>query len=83
MDYSEKLKTMRRYVDRFDAYQETREVMTEISGDLVKEWREIAHISLRRFARKLEVTPGFLSKVERGIEPLPPNVARRILEMHK
>lgn len=82
MDYTKKLAVLRRYVRRYDDYRETRDLMESLSAELVKEWRELTSMSLRKFAVAIGVTPSFLSKVERGLEPLPPEVARRILEMH-
>lgn len=83
MEYKRELQAIERYVRAYDAYQDARKDMTERSGELVRFWRELSKLSLRRFAKVIEVNASFLSKVERGLEPLPPEVARRILEQHR
>ena len=47
--------------------------MTEKSfGELIREQREARKISLRNFAKRVDLSPTFISKMERG-EMLPPS----------
>src|SRR5262249_3172540 len=40
-------------------------------GEQIRQWREKHGVGLRRFAKALGVSPTFISKMERGIGPLP------------
>jgi transcriptional regulator with XRE-family HTH domain len=40
-------------------------------GEHICQWREERGVGLRRFAKAIEVSPTFVSKMERGIGPLP------------
>src|SRR6266487_2557951 len=40
-------------------------------GEHIRQWREEHRVGLRRFAKAVGVSPTFVSKMERGIGPLP------------
>jgi transcriptional regulator with XRE-family HTH domain len=40
-------------------------------GEHIRQWREEHRVGLRRFARAAGVSPTFVSKMERGLGPLP------------
>jgi transcriptional regulator with XRE-family HTH domain len=40
-------------------------------GEHIRQWREQREVGLRRFAKAVGVSPTFVSKMERGIGPLP------------
>jgi len=40
-------------------------------GEHIRQWREEREVGLRRFAKAVGVSPTFVSKMERGIGPLP------------
>jgi transcriptional regulator with XRE-family HTH domain len=40
-------------------------------GEHIRQWREEREVALRRFAKAVGVSPTFVSKMERGIGPLP------------
>jgi HTH-type transcriptional regulator, competence development regulator len=40
-------------------------------GEHMRQWREERGVGLRRFAKAVGVSPTFISKMERGIGPLP------------
>ena len=59
----------------YTEYSKVRDAMSKEAGAYIKEWREIHHLSLRRLAFVLNVSPSFLSKVERGKETISPELA--------
>ena len=82
-NYLRNLKSLQRYVAFYDTYQEERKEVGEFSGELIRGLREISGVSLRKFAAALNVTPSYLSKVERGVEVISPEMARRLLALHE
>jgi len=40
-------------------------------GEHIRHWREERGVGLRRFAKAIGVSPTFISKMERGLGPLP------------
>ena len=40
-------------------------------GEHIRQWREEQGVGLRRFAKAVGVSPTFVSKMERGLGPLP------------
>ena len=40
-------------------------------GEQIRQWREERGVGLRQFAKAIGVSPTFISKMERGIGPLP------------
>ena len=40
-------------------------------GEHIRQWREEHGVGLRRFAKAVGVSPTFVSKMERGLGPLP------------
>jgi transcriptional regulator with XRE-family HTH domain len=40
-------------------------------GGYIRQWREEHTVGLRRFAKDVGVSPTFVSKMERGLGPLP------------
>jgi transcriptional regulator with XRE-family HTH domain len=40
-------------------------------GEYIRQWREEHGVGLRQFAKAIRVSPTFVSKMERGIGPLP------------
>jgi transcriptional regulator with XRE-family HTH domain len=40
-------------------------------GEHIRQWREEREVGLRRFAKAVGVSPTFISKMKRGIGPLP------------
>lgn len=83
MEPTHQLALMQCYVRHYDNYREARAEIIKSGGEIVKDWRETTGLSVRKFALLIGISPAVLSKVERGLEPLPPEVARRILEMHR
>jgi transcriptional regulator with XRE-family HTH domain len=46
-------------------------------GEHIRTWREERGVGLRQFAKAVGVSPTFISKMERGIGPLPGEVTIR------
>lgn len=80
MEFQDKLKAMRRYVDAYDEYAERRATVNLFAGELVRWLRTLCKMSVRQFAAKVGVSPSYLSKLERGKETLSPELARTILD---
>jgi HTH-type transcriptional regulator, competence development regulator len=40
-------------------------------GEQIRQWREKGGVGLRQFAKAMGVSPTFISKMERGLGPLP------------
>lgn len=45
-----------------------------VTGELLRELRELASVGLRRMAARTSFTPGYLSQVETGLKPVTPAV---------
>ena len=71
------------YVRAYDQYQEYREGMKVSGAEIAREARARSQLSMRRYAASLGVTAGLLSKVEKGLDVLPPEVARRMISRCK
>jgi DNA-binding transcriptional regulator YiaG len=71
--------TINQYIEAYEQYHHQREAVATIGGTWVKQCRD--SMSLRQFAKLICVTPSYLSKLERGEEPLPASVAKRILSV--
>lgn len=82
MNYTKNLADLQEYVTAYDAYTARRERVAEFGGQMIRLYRDILKTSVRKLAAALDVTPSYLSKIERGLEPLSPDLARKILEMH-
>lgn len=68
------------YIVRYDAFRVRREQVVSFSADIVSHCRHRAQLSQRQYAARIGITPSYLAKIERGLEPLPPNLARKIIE---
>lgn len=68
----------REYYDKHIEYEEVRQWIIEHGGESVKSIRERCGFSLRAFAQIMEISPSYLSKIERGKETLSPDFANRI-----
>lgn len=81
MHYLDKIEILRQYTEAYKVYQERRASVEEFGGEMVKVIRTITKMSVRKFAVSLNVTPSYLSKVERGLEPISPELAARIVNI--
>jgi predicted transcriptional regulator len=71
---------LRDFMAAHEAYQVAKENIRRDGGPMLREWRKGKGVSLRAIARRLCVSPSYLSKVERGIEFITPELTLRILE---
>ncbi len=66
---------LRRYIELAGDHKEFR----LLASSVAKSMREVTGLSLRKYAAQIGVSPSWWSKVERGKESLPSDVARRML----
>jgi len=86
MKHGDKVKALRAYIAAYDAYQCERVSVLALGGEMVRYLRGLTKMSVRKFAVAMNVSPSYLSKVERGTETLSPELARTIctlLEMNE
>lgn len=74
--------TLSEYVWAYDLYANAREQIKVSGAGIARTYREASGMSSRKFATSLDVSPSWWSKVERGREVLPPDVARQLLELY-
>lgn len=73
------LNTLQAFVHYHDDYYERRKQAQECGGVVARTLR--GTLSVRKFAASLGVSPAFLSKVERGKEPITPELARKLVDL--
>lgn len=71
------------YAASFAEYQMRRENMAKHGGRWLRQTREESGESLRSFAERIRVEKSFLSKIERGLEVISPEIATRIVDIRR
>lgn len=74
--------TLMDYVSKHEQYGTVRGVIGMHGGTWLREYRERRNISLREFAKQLDISFGYLSKVERGAEILSAELAAKFVAWH-
>jgi len=77
--FRESLDRLHDYVSAYAAYEKERESVQCHARSVIRTLRALSKISLRRFALLLEVSPSYLSKVERSEEMMSAECAGRLL----
>jgi transcriptional regulator with XRE-family HTH domain len=81
-DHEEKIDALREYVRLHREYQESRKAVAPFGGEMAKVIRTALKLSQRKLADSLGVTFSYISKVEKRTEPLPPDLAGKMIDMY-